>query len=171
MRPITLVARFAREASPLAPTITLSCRTSSPPMYCAIHGSRTLRLRLMEEFVTNDGAVHGCRARSIIMLDGAQQLRLRTPLARFMGPATVRNTRDILTDTVTRIINELDARKPVNFHAGVDRPIPSLVYCHLAGVPWTDASRCRNFLSEHWPTWPGPQARHPRHLRRNCSRI
>src|SRR4051812_33476416 len=52
-------------------------------------------LRLMEEFVTNDGAVHGCRARSIIMQDGAQQRRLRTPLARFMGPATVRNTRDI----------------------------------------------------------------------------
>ena len=46
-------------------------------------------LRLMEEFGINDGAVHGFRARSIIMQDGAQQLRLRTPLARFMGPATV----------------------------------------------------------------------------------
>lgn len=104
-------------------------------------------LKLMEEFGINDGAVHGFRARSIIMQDGAQQLRLRTPLARFMGPATVQNTREMLTDIVTRIVGELDDTKPVDFHAGVDRRIPSLVYCHLAGAPRTDAPKVQE-LSE-----------------------
>lgn len=104
-------------------------------------------LRLMEEFGINDGSVHGFRARSIIMQDGAQQLRLRTPLARFMGPATVQNTRDVLTDIVTGIFNDLKDTKPVDFHAGVDRRIPSLVYCHLAGAPQSDAPKVQE-LSE-----------------------
>lgn len=104
-------------------------------------------LRLMEEFGINDGSVHGFRARSIIMQDGAQQLRLRTPLARFMGPATVQNTRDVLTDIVTGIFDDLEDTKPVDFHAGVDRRIPSLVYCHLAGAPQSDAPKVQE-LSE-----------------------
>ena len=35
----------------------------------------------------------------------------------------------------------------VDFHAAVDRRIPSLVYCHLAGAPSTDAPRVQS-LSE-----------------------
>ena len=76
----------------------------------------------------------------------ARPLRLRTPLARFMGPATVqtpvrppRHRRDI--DAGTRRL------APVDFHAAVDRRIPSLVYCHLAGAPPTDAPRVQS-LSE-----------------------
>ena len=91
------MARFQTEVSPPVPKVTRSCPTNWPPMYCANPRFANSALRLMEEFGINDGAVHGFRARSIIMQDGAQQLRLRTPLARFMGPATVQNTREMLT--------------------------------------------------------------------------
>ncbi len=104
-------------------------------------------LRLMEEFGISNGPVHGFRARSIIMQDGAQQLRLRTPLARFMGPATVQNTREVLTEIVQGIFDDVDDTKPVDFHSSVDRRIPSLVYCHLAGAPQSDAPKVQE-LSE-----------------------
>lgn len=81
------------------------------------------------------------------MQEGKQQLRLRTPLARFMGPATVQNTREILADIVASIVSDLDFSQPIDFHAGVGRRIPSLVYCHLAGAPLTDAPKVQQ-LSE-----------------------
>lgn len=104
-------------------------------------------LKLMEEFGIDDGPVHDFRAQSIIMAEGKRHLRLRTPLARFMGPATVQNTRDALRDIVTTITDDLDASQPVDFHAGVSRRIPSLVYCHLAGAPQSDAPKVQS-LSE-----------------------
>ena len=104
-------------------------------------------LKLMEEFGITDGPVHEFRAQSIIMAEGKRHLRLRTPLARFMGPATVQNTRDTLRGIVTRITADLDASQAVDFHAGVSRRIPSLVYCHLAGAPQADAPKVQS-LSE-----------------------
>jgi len=98
-------------------------------------------LRLMEEFGITDGPVHDFRARSIIMIEGPPHLRLRTPLARFMSPVTVQNTRSILRDIVSMIMADLDDSAPVDFHRGIDRRIPSLVYCHLAGAPATDAPK------------------------------
>ena len=61
---------------------------------------------------------------------------------------------------MTRIVGELDDTKPVDFHAGVDRRLPSLVYCHLAGAPSSDAPKVQN-LSERTlallaATQPGP---------------
>lgn len=104
-------------------------------------------LRLMEEFGIADGPVHDFRARSIIMVEGEQQLRLRRPLARFMSPVTVEKTRQALRDIVTGIMADLDATRPVDFHHQIDRRIPSLVYCQLAGAPATDAPKVQD-LSE-----------------------
>jgi cytochrome P450 len=104
-------------------------------------------LRLMEEFGITDGPVHDFRARSIIMIEGPPHLRLRTPLARFMSPVTVQKTRSVLRDIVTMIMAKLDDSAPVDFHAGINRRIPSLVYCHLAGAPATDAPKVQS-LSE-----------------------
>ena len=61
---------------------------------------RNSALQLMEDFGIADGPVHDFRARSIIMREGAAQLRLRTPLARFMGPAIVQDTRFVLREIV-----------------------------------------------------------------------
>jgi cytochrome P450 len=96
-------------------------------------------LRLMEEFGIAEGPVHDFRERSIIMIEGPSHLRLRTPLARFMSPVTVQNTRSVLRDIVDKIMADLDDSAPVDFHTGINRRIPSLVYCHLAGAPETDA--------------------------------
>ncbi|MFI5719590.1 cytochrome P450 [Nocardia sp. NPDC051750] len=104
-------------------------------------------LRLMEEFGIKDGPVHDFRERSIIMVEGKQQLRLRTPLARFMSPVTVAGTRGVLRRIVTGIVTGLDTSRPVEFHDAVDRQIPSLVYCHLAGAPASDAPKVQR-LSE-----------------------
>lgn len=104
-------------------------------------------LRLMEDFGITEGLVHDFRARSIIMIEGPSHLRLRTPLARFMSPVTVERTRAVLRDIVTDIALDLDDSAPVDFHSSVDRRIPSLVYCHLAGAPVTDAPKVQG-LSE-----------------------
>ncbi|XVQ09649.1 cytochrome P450 [Spirillospora sp. CA-255316] len=104
-------------------------------------------LRLMEDFGIADGPVHDFRARSIIMIEGAPHLRLRTPLARFMSPVTVEKIRGVLRDIVAGIAADLDDSAPVDFHEGIDRRIPSLVYCHLAGAPATDAPKVQS-LSE-----------------------
>ncbi|MGY1812247.1 cytochrome P450 [Blastococcus sp. SYSU D00820] len=104
-------------------------------------------LRLMEDFGITAGPVHEFRARSIIMVEGAPHLRLRTPLARFMSPVTVEKTRQALRDIVASIVGHLDDGAPVDFHAAVDRRLPSLVYCHLAGAPATDAPQVQS-LSE-----------------------
>lgn len=104
-------------------------------------------LRLMEEFGIDSGAPHEFRARSIIMLEGKPHLRLRIPLARFMSPVTVQRTRSYLRDIVSGIVADLDDSKPVEFHAAVDRRLPSLVYCHLAGAPSSDAPKVQS-LSE-----------------------
>jgi cytochrome P450 len=104
-------------------------------------------LRLMEDFGITEGPVHDFRTRSIIMIEGPSHLRLRTPLARFMSPVTVERTRAVLRGIVTDIALDLDDSAPVDFHSSVDRRIPSLVYCHLAGAPVTDAPKVQS-LSE-----------------------
>lgn len=104
-------------------------------------------LQLMEDFGIKDGPVHEFRERSIIMAEGPRHMRLRTPLARFMGPATVQNTRTVLRDIVRDIGEQLDDSAPVDFHSGVDRRIPALVYCYLAGAPAEDAPKVAS-LSE-----------------------
>ncbi|GGJ65692.1 cytochrome P450 [Streptomyces brasiliensis] len=101
-------------------------------------------LRLMEQFGITDGPVHDFRARSIIMVEGEPQLRLRTPLARFMSPVTVKNTRAVLRTIVEAIADDLDDSAPIEFHNTVARRIPSMVYCHLAGAPMSDAPKVQS---------------------------
>lgn len=101
-------------------------------------------LRLMEEIGITDGPVHDFRERSIIMVEGEQQLRLRTPLARFMSPVTVTKTRAVLKEIVATIAEDLDDSAPIDFHDAVARRIPSMVYCHLAGAPMSDAPKVQS---------------------------
>jgi cytochrome P450 len=102
-------------------------------------------LTLMESFGITSGRVHENRARSILLVEGAAHLRMRMPLARFMSPATVSNTRSVLRQIVADIADDLDDAAPVEFHATVDRRIPSRVYCHLAGAPPEDAPKVQDF--------------------------
>ena len=64
-----------------------------------------------------------------------------------MSPVTVQRTRSYLRDIVSGIVADLDDSKPVEFHEAVDRRLPSLVYCHLAGAPSSDAPKVQS-LSE-----------------------
>lgn len=105
---------------------------------------RNSALRLMEEIGITDGPVHDFRERSIIMVEGEQQVRLRTPLARFMSPVTVTKTRAVLQEIVAMIAADLDVSAPVNVHEAISRRIPSMVYCHLAGAPMSDAPKVQS---------------------------
>ncbi|MCR3721972.1 MULTISPECIES: cytochrome P450 [Prauserella salsuginis group] len=104
-------------------------------------------LRLMEEFGITEGPVHDFRARSIIMIEGDPHMRLRTPLARFMSPVTVERIRGVLRAIVETITDDLDDSKPFDFYRQVAYRIPSMVYCHLAGAPFSDAPKVQS-LSE-----------------------
>jgi cytochrome P450 len=53
----------------------------------------------------------------------------------------------VLRDLVAGIVGGLDDSAPVDFHGAVDRRIPSLVYCYLAGAPAADAPAVQS-LSE-----------------------
>lgn len=95
-------------------------------------------LTLMEQFGITDGPVHDFRANSLIMAEGKRHMRLRTPLARFMGPTTVEDIRTVLRNILADIDPGTTAG-PVDFHTAVDQKIPARVYCHLAGAPADDA--------------------------------
>jgi cytochrome P450 len=96
-------------------------------------------LTLMEQFGITGGPVHDFRAKSLIMAEGPRHMRLRTPLARFMGPTMVEDIRTVLRGIIEDIDPGKDAAGPVDFHAAVDQKIPARVYCHLAGAPAEDA--------------------------------
>ncbi|GGG26654.1 cytochrome P450 [Rhodococcoides trifolii] len=98
-------------------------------------------LTLMEQFGITDGPVHDFRAKSVIMAEGSQHMRLRTPLARFMGPSTVEDIRTVLREIIADIDPADGTRGPLDFHAAVDQKIPARVYCYLAGAPAEDAPR------------------------------
>lgn len=102
-------------------------------------------LKLMEEFGITSGPVHQFRAQSVIMVEGKPHMRLRTPLARFMGPASVEAMRDVLRRILAELTEGL--RGPVPFHTVISGLIPARVYCHLAGAPGTDAPKVAS-LSE-----------------------
>lgn len=104
-------------------------------------------LKLMEDFGITDGPVHDFRAHSLLMADGPRHLRLRTPLARFMGPATVENIRGALREIIQDLAAGLDPSAPVDFHGDIDRRLPARVYCYLAGAPAEDAPKVAS-LSE-----------------------
>ncbi len=96
-------------------------------------------LTLMEQFGITDGPVHTFRAESVIMAEGKRHIRLRTPLARFMGPTTVEEIRAVLRDILKDIDPGKGSTGPVDFNAAVAQKIPARIYCHLAGAPAEDA--------------------------------
>jgi cytochrome P450 len=96
-------------------------------------------LRVMEDIGIKDGPVYEYRARSLIMSLDDRHMRLRIPMARFLGPSTVKNLRDVIRGIVDDLFGKLEARQPVDFHAAVAELLPARVYCHLAGAPTEDA--------------------------------
>ncbi|MCX5435647.1 MULTISPECIES: cytochrome P450 [unclassified Streptomyces] len=108
---------------------------------------RNASLQLMEDFGIKEGPVRDFRADSVLMAEGPRHLRLRTPLARFMGPATVENIRDVLRGIIRDLAADLDPAAPVDFHGVIDRRLPARVYCYLAGAPVEDAPKVAS-LSE-----------------------
>ncbi|WP_082905814.1 cytochrome P450 [Bradyrhizobium centrolobii] len=100
---------------------------------------RNAALDLMEQFGITAGPVHEFRARSVLMAEGPQHMRLRAPLARFMGPNTVETIRDVLRDILGDIMHGMSGQVP--FHTAVADPIPARIYCHLAGAPTSDAPK------------------------------
>lgn len=105
---------------------------------------RNSALRLMEEIGITDGPVHDFRERSIIMIEGKPHLHLRSPLARWMGPARVKKIQDVLRGIIGEIADELGDTAPIDVHDTVARRIPSMVYCYLAGAPMSDAPKVQS---------------------------
>jgi cytochrome P450 len=86
----------------------------------------------MEDFGIAAGPVHEFRSRSVLMAEGARHTRLRTPLARFMGPTTVEAIRGVLRGILGDLMQGLSGVVPL--HKTVSELIPARVYCHLAGA-------------------------------------
>lgn len=102
-------------------------------------------LRLMEDFGITDGPVHEFRERSLLIAEGPRHIRLRTPLARFMGPTTVEAIRGVLREILIELTENLSGK--TSFNETVSELIPARVYCYLAGAPKSDAARVAS-LSE-----------------------
>ena len=103
-------------------------------------------LRLMEEFGIVSGPAHDSGPKH-------HHARGQTTPAAPYSPGSVHESGHraaysfFLRDIVSGIVADLDDSKPVEFHAAVDRRLPSLVYCHLAGAPASDAPKVQS-LSE-----------------------
>lgn len=96
-------------------------------------------LTLMEQFGITEGPVHDFRSKSVIMAEGKRHIRLRTPLARFMGPTTVEDIRAVLRGILDDIDPGRGVSGPVDLNAAIAQKIPARIYCHLAGAPAEDA--------------------------------
>ncbi len=108
-------------------------------------------LALMEDFGITHGQVHDFRAQSIIMASGPRHLRLRTPLARFMGPVTVEGIRHEVRSIIADIAGGLDTTGPVDFHHDVDERIPP------GSTATSPVPRSRT--PRWWPACPGARCR------------
>lgn len=96
-------------------------------------------LHVMEQMGITDGPVYEYRARSLIMSLDDRHMRLRAPMARFLGPSTVQGMRAVIREIIADLFGRLDPRKPVELHSAVGELLPARIYCHLAGAPAEDA--------------------------------
>lgn len=102
-------------------------------------------LKLMEDFGITTGAVHEYRARSLLLSEGERHTRLRSPLARFMGPAIVQDTVGVVREILDDIDASLDPAQPIAFDTQIAERIPPRIYCHLADAPVEDAPLVGSF--------------------------
>ncbi|WP_067510138.1 cytochrome P450, partial [Actinoplanes sp. TFC3] len=76
---------------------------------------------------------------SFIRMDGSEHLRLRRMLTAEFMIKNIRRIEPLITGTVESALDDLQARgAPADLITGFALPVPSLVICHLLGVPYED---------------------------------
>ena len=79
------------------------------------------------------------RRGSFIRMDGADHQRLRRMLTAEFMIKNIRRIEPLIADTVERALDELAAAgSPADLVEHFALPVPSLVICHLLGVPYAD---------------------------------
>ncbi len=70
-------------------------------------------------------------------MDGADHARQRKALISDFTVRRVEALRPLIVETVNRLLDAMD-RRPVDLVTAYALPLPSLVICHLLGVPYSD---------------------------------
>ncbi len=87
--------------------------------------------------------------RSMVLFnDPPDHLRLRTLLATAFSPDFVQSRRPHVERTVTRLLDELPARDPVDLMSSFAASLPVLVMAAILGVPEEDADRIRAWSND-----------------------
>jgi cytochrome P450 len=108
------------------------------------------------------------RAGGFIRMDGAEHTRLRRMLTAEFMIRNVRRIEPLIRETVDRTLADLrDAGPPADLVGAFALPLPSMVICHLLGVPYADhdffQQRSRTLLDRNAP--PEQVTRHADELR------
>ncbi|MEU8265167.1 cytochrome P450 [Micromonospora sp. NPDC048999] len=114
------------------------------------------------------------RRGGFIRMDGAEHSRLRRMLTAEFMIKNVRRIEPLIRQTVDRALDELrDAGPPADLVAHFALPVPSMVICHLLGVPYADhdffQERSRTLIDRDTP--PERVQRHVRELRDYLHRL
>ncbi|MGW4295669.1 cytochrome P450 [Micromonospora chersina] len=116
----------------------------------------------------------GDRRGGFIRMDGAEHARLRRMLTAEFMIRNVRRIEPLIRQTVDRALDELHAAgPPADLVTHVALPVPSMVICHLLGVPYADhdffQERSRTLIDRDAP--PERVQRHVRELRDYLHRL
>ncbi|MEU3454550.1 cytochrome P450 [Micromonospora sp. NPDC006766] len=114
------------------------------------------------------------RRGGFIRMDGAEHARLRRMLTAEFMIKNVRRVEPLIRQTVDQALDELrDAGPPADLVAHFALPVPSMVICHLLGVPYEDhdffQERSRTLIDRDAP--PERVQRHVRELRDYLHRL
>ncbi|SBT41116.1 cytochrome P450 [Micromonospora auratinigra] len=114
------------------------------------------------------------RRGGFIRMDGAEHSRLRRMLTAEFMIKNVRRIEPLITETVERALDGLrDAGPPADLIAHFALPVPSMVICHLLGVPYADhdffQERSRTLIDRDAP--PDRVQRHVQELRDYLHRL
>ncbi|MBM0230026.1 cytochrome P450 [Micromonospora sp. ATA51] len=116
----------------------------------------------------------GDRRGGFIRMDGAEHARLRRMLTAEFMIKNVRRIEPLIRQTVDRTLDDLrDAGPPADLVTTFALPLPSMVICHLLGVPYADhdffQERSRTLIDRDAP--PERVRRHVQELRDYLQRL
>jgi len=119
-------------------------------------------------------AAFGSRQGGFIRMDGAEHSRLRRMLTAEFMIKNVRRIEPLIRQTVDRALDGLrDAGPPADLVTHFALPVPSMVICHLLGVPYADhdffQERSRTLIDRDAP--PERVQRHAQELRDYLHRL
>lgn len=76
---------------------------------------------------------------ALIRMDPPEHTKYRRMLTSEFSTQQIETLRPVVEELTTKLLNEMfDAPKPVDLVTALARPLPSLVICHLLGVPYED---------------------------------